>query len=58
MIALYKRYCDSIHYQPLSNSILWYILNDMGPSQRKCLAGVDITGAAMRETEREKERER
>ena len=45
-VAFYKRYCDSIRYQPLSNSSLWHILNDMGPSQRKCLAGIDITGVA------------
>ena len=47
-IAFYKKYCDSINYQSLSNSSLWRILNGIGPSQRKCLAGLDdITAAAM-----------
>ena len=35
MIAFYKKYCDSIHYQLLYNSSLWSILNGIGPSQRK-----------------------
>ena len=47
MIASYKKYCDSIHYQPFSKSMLWRTLNGIGPSQRKCLAGLDnVTKAA------------
>ena len=40
-ITFYKKYHDSIHYQPLSKSRLWCILNSIGPSQRKCSPGLD-----------------
>ena len=44
VITYYQKYCDE-SFQPLSEPTLYRILNELNPSQRKSLAGLDDTTA-------------
>ena len=44
VITYYQKYCDE-SFQLLSEHILYRILNELNPSQRKNIAGLDDTTA-------------
>ena len=47
-ISLYCEICTGCNYEPLSRSTLWRILNQLKPSKRRSLQGLDdITAAGM-----------